>query len=167
MTTGAASRGRARRYGQKYGDLEWLFMKKRGERIKNHKRRGEWAELEFMARATGMGFGVSRPWGESSRYDVGVEYGGRYMRVQVKSTIYKIGNAYVCNTRPDNDHRPYTVGQIDFLAAYVIPADVWYIVPARAATALKGNIWLSPHKKGHKYERFLEAWELLRNPPAR
>jgi len=96
-----------------------------------------------------------------------VEYGGRYMRVQVKSTIYKIGNAYVCNTRPDNDHRPYTVGQIDFLAAYVIPADVWYIVPARAATALKGNIWLSPHKKGHKYERFLEAWELLRNPPAR
>ena len=142
-------------------------MKKRGERIKNHKRRGEWAELEFMARATGMGFGVSRPWGESARYDVGVEYGGRYMRVQVKSTIYKIGNAYVCNTRPDNDHRPYTVGQIDFLAAYVIPADVWYIVPARVATALKGNIWLSPHKKGHKYERFLEAWELLRNAPGR
>jgi len=89
------------------------------------------------------------------------------MRVQVKSTIYKIGNAYVCNTRPDNDHRPYTVGQIDFLAAYVIPADVWYIVPARVATALKGNIWLSPHKKGHKYERFLEAWELLRSGPGR
>jgi PD-(D/E)XK nuclease superfamily protein len=59
-------------------------MVKRGLRIKNHKRRGEWAELEFMSRATGMGFGVSRPWGESARYDVGVEYGGRYMRVQVK-----------------------------------------------------------------------------------
>ena len=63
-----------------------------------------------------------RPWGESSRYDVGVEWEERYMRVQVKSTIYKVGHAWVCNTRPDNDYRPYTVRQIDFLAAYVIPA---------------------------------------------
>ena len=97
-----------------------------------------------------MGFGLVRPWGESSRYDVGVEWAGRYMRVQVKSTIYKVGHACVCNTRPDNDYRPYTVRQIDFLAAYVIPSNVWYIVPARVATKLKGNIWLSLHKKGHK-----------------
>jgi hypothetical protein len=47
----------------------------------------------------------------------------------------------------------------------VIPVDVWYIVPAEVATALKGNMWLSPHKKGHKYERFLEAWELLKSRP--
>jgi len=137
-------------------------MGNRGERIKNHKLRGEWAELQFMARAKERGLGVSKPWGESSRYDVEVEEGGRYMRVQVKSTIYKIGNSYVCNTRPDNDLKPYTAEQIDFLAAYVIPVDVWYIVPARVAIALRGNIWLSPHKKGHKYERFMEAWDMFR-----
>ena len=62
---------------------------------------------------------------------------------------------------PDNDRRPYTVQQIDFLAAYVIPVNVWYIVPAKVATRLKGNIWLSPHKPEHKHERFMEAWELL------
>ena len=45
---------------------------------------------------------------------------------------------------------------------YVIPDDVWYILPARVATALKGNIWLSPHRKGHKYERYVEAWALLK-----
>lgn len=133
-----------------------------GALIENHKLRGEWAELVFMERAKELGFGVSFPWGESSRYDVGLEWEGRYMRVQVKSTIYKIGNSYVCNTRPDNDQRPYTLKQIDFLAAFVIPEKVWYIVPARVSTRLKGNIWLSPHKKGHKYERFMEAWELLR-----
>jgi hypothetical protein len=138
-----------------------------GARIKNHKLRGEWAELVFMARVKEMGFGLVRPWGESSRYDVGVEWEGRYMRVQVKSTIYKVGHSYVCNTRPDNDYKPYTVRQIDFLAAYVIPQDLWYIVPARVATRLKGNIWLSPHKKGHKYERFMEAWELLKSPVGR
>ena len=44
-----------------------------GARIKNHKLRGEWAELVFMARVKEMGFGLVRPWGESTRYDVGVE----------------------------------------------------------------------------------------------
>lgn len=134
-----------------------------GALIKDHKLRGEWAELVFMARAKELGFGVLCPWGESSRYDVILDDEGRYVRVQVKSTIYKIGNAYVCNTRPDSDDRPYTTRQIDFLAAYVIPVNLWYIVPAKIATALKGNIWLSPHKPGHKYERYLEAWHLLRS----
>lgn len=133
-----------------------------GALIKNHKLRGEWAELVFMARVKELGFGLLQPWGESSRYDVGVEWEGRFMRVQVKSTIYKVGNAYVCNTRPDDDKKPYTVREIDFLAAYVIPVNVWYIVPAGVATRLKGNIWLSPHKKGHKYERFMEAWGVMK-----
>ena len=133
-----------------------------GALIENHKIRGEWVELVFMERAKELGFEVLFPWGESSRYDVGLEWEGRYIRVQVKSTIYKIGNSYVCNTRPDNDDEPYTMEQIDYLAAYVIPENVWYIVPAEVATRLKGNIWLSPHKKGHKYEPFMEAWELLK-----
>lgn len=116
-----------------------------------------------MARTKELGFRLVRPWGESSRYDVGLEWGGVFKRVQVKSTIYKVGGSYIGNTRPDDDRRPYTVQQIDFLAAYVIPVDVWYILPARVATALKGNIWLSPQKKGHKYERYAEAWELLKD----
>jgi PD-(D/E)XK endonuclease len=140
-------------------------MRNKGSQIKNHKLRGEWAELRFMARAAEHGLGVSKPWGESARYDVGVEHNGRFLRVQVKSTIYQVGQAYVCNTRPDNDHQPYTCGQIDFMAAYVIPEDVWYILPARVATALKGNIWLSPHKPGHKYQQYMEAWQLLRREP--
>jgi hypothetical protein len=138
-----------------------------GMQIKSHKRRGEWAELQFMARAAGRGFGVSKPWGESGRYDVGLDYGGRYLRVQVKSTTLKVGKSYVCNTRPDNDQLPYTAEQIDFLAAYLIPLDKWYIIPVRLVVALRGNIWFAPHKKGHKYEPFLEAWELFERAPGR
>ena len=132
--------------------------------IRNSKRRGEWAELKFMARAAELGFTLSKPWGESARYDVALEYEGNFLRVQVKSTEYKVGNSYICNVRPESDLHPYTTEQIDFLAAYVIPADVWYIVPARIATRLKGNIWLSPHKRRHKHACYLEAWHLLRAP---
>jgi hypothetical protein len=114
-----------------------------------------------MARAAEKGLTVTKPWGESARYDVAVERGGVFVRVQVKSTAYRVGRAYVCNVRSDNRLHPYTERQIDYLAAYVIPEDVWYILPARVAVALKGNIWLSPLKPGHKYERYKEAWELL------
>src|SRR5438876_2244079 len=57
--------------------------------IKDHKQRGEWAELRFMARAAEHGLSVSKPWGDSQRYDVTVEHNGRFLRVQVKSTVAK------------------------------------------------------------------------------
>ena len=50
------------------------------------KRRGEWVELIFMMRATELEFDVSKPWGDSSRYDVSLEDAGRFRRVKVKST---------------------------------------------------------------------------------
>lgn len=114
-----------------------------------------------MARAAENGLTVTKPWGESARYDVAVEREGVFLRVQVKSTAYRVGKAYVCNVRSDNHLHPYSEQEIDYLAAYVIPEDIWYILPARVAVALKGNIWLSPLKPGHKYERYKEAWELL------
>jgi PD-(D/E)XK endonuclease len=54
--------------------------------IKNCKRRGEWSELQFMARAAKKGLRLAKPWGDSSRYDVVVETGVHFVRVQVKST---------------------------------------------------------------------------------
>ncbi|MFZ0292787.1 MAG: hypothetical protein WAL52_04235 [Candidatus Sulfotelmatobacter sp.] len=39
--------------------------------FRTFKERGEWVELQFMARAVGGGFKVSKPWGDSSAYDVG------------------------------------------------------------------------------------------------
>ncbi len=40
---------------------------------------------------------------------------------------------------------PYRRDQVDFIAAYVITADVWYIVPVRA-TRGQPDILLSPHR---------------------
>jgi PD-(D/E)XK nuclease superfamily protein len=56
------------------------------EGFRTFKERGEWVELQFMARAVRKGFKVSKPWGDSSAYDVGIESGERILRVQVKST---------------------------------------------------------------------------------
>jgi hypothetical protein len=43
------------------------------ERFTSFKQRGEWVELRFMAQAAKRRFAVSKPWGETQAYDVGIE----------------------------------------------------------------------------------------------
>src|SRR5579864_3890479 len=95
-------------------------MKTPGMRIKKPKQRGEWAELRFMARAAENGLSVSKPWGDSGRYDVVVDHNGQLLRIQVKSTMHKSHGSRVCNSRPDITKR-YKQREFDFLAAYIIP----------------------------------------------
>ena len=42
-----------------------------------------------MVRAAEQGLNVSKPWGETAHYDFAVEEGGHFVRVQVKSTMFK------------------------------------------------------------------------------
>src|SRR6266545_6704869 len=69
--------------------------------IRHPKKRGEWVEMQFMARAAAHGFTVSKPWGDSARYDFAIEHNGVFHRVQVKSTSYQSAKgrkAYLANT---------------------------------------------------------------------
>ena len=136
-------------------------MKNKGIDIKHPKQRGEWAELRFMARAAEHGLCVTKPWGDSARYDFAVEHNGHFLRVQVKSTKSKQYNSYACNLRRTS-HHAYTKDEVDFIAAYVIPKDVWYILPIEVATNSSSNLILSPHLPNSKYDRYKEAWHLLR-----
>jgi hypothetical protein len=134
--------------------------------IRNPKKRGEWVELKFMVKAAEYGLGVSKPWGDSSRYDFGVEGGGGLVRVQVKSTMCRDKGSYACAVRPNLFMgNPYKKGDFDFLAAYVIPEDVWYIIPVKLVVKGRmGMIILTPSVAGHKYEPYMEAWHLLGTP---
>jgi len=135
-------------------------MKNRGMRIKHPKRRGEWAELRFMVRAAEAGLQVSKPWGETAQYDFAVEHDGRFARVQVKSTMFVDRGGYSCTVRGSSG--PYEGHPFDFVAAYVIPEDVWYIIPAKKVEG-QGSIALYTRLKSAKYERYREAWALLKD----
>jgi hypothetical protein len=93
---------------------------------------GEWAELCFMARAEERGLNVSKPHGDSASYDVGVEQNGRFLRI-VRS-----------------QHRRYGPGKLDFFAVYLIPIDLWYIIPFAVMDDVR-TLSLTPrsdHKSG-------------------
>jgi hypothetical protein len=137
-------------------------MKKRKPRIiQDKKQRGEWAESVFMARAGEHGLPVSKPWGDSESYDCVVGSPGRFVAVQVKCTISKLrsGKGYVCSVC--SSHKSYRAGSFDFLAAYVVVEDAWYIIPAKEIRGLK-SISLFTQGNEAKYEEYREAWQLLR-----
>jgi hypothetical protein len=132
------------------------------------KLQGEWAELLFMARAAEHGLTILRPWGDSSPYDVALVTANGHarpdlLRIQIKSTRCRhSAGAYKCHI--DSNGTPYTLHQLDFIAAYVIPAEAWYIIPL-AATRGQSELLLAPHRPKSKYAKFKEAWHLLQPEP--
>ena len=82
-----------------------------------------------MIAAAEHGFNVSKPCGNSSRYDSVLELNGCFLRLQVKSTLCRNDRYYICSARTSS--RPYTEKRVDFFAVYVIPEDLWYILPVR------------------------------------
>ena len=131
-------------------------------RFRQPKRRGEWAEMKFMVRAAEAGFTVSKPYGDSALYDFIVDAGGVLSRVQVKSVSVAQRDAYrICSGSGHRSKTAYTPSDLDFLAAYVIPHDAWYIIPVAAFTPVK-TLRLRPHHPSRRrFELYREAWRLL------
>lgn len=127
-------------------------------RIRHAKTRGEWAELRFMTRATELGLRVTKPWGDNAPYDLAVEANGRFLRVQVKCTRQKRWNSYRCHLDHNGQH--YRPDQIDFIAAYIIPEDTWYILPI-LPTHGQPDILLNPRRPNSRHSQYKEAWHLL------
>lgn len=129
------------------------------------KRRGEAAEAAFLARATSLGFSVLIPWGDSNRYDSAVDLNHGIHRIQVKSAARYAETRYRVKTTGANG-RVYTPAEIDFFVAYVVPENLWYIIPIEAIGQRK-NVRFYPRNRRPSrayFERYREAWCLLDCP---
>lgn len=177
------------------------------QRELNTKRRGELAELAFTLKAARLGFGVSRPFGDSERYDAIVDardltpnrkhpeaanwkpicpalpilrrrdVSPRWCprdptpplwRVQVKCSAQIENGMYHLNAHRRTGGRavPYLPGEIDFLAAYIIPEDTWYIIPLQAFLGSTSLLFRRrADRKPGRYDAYREAWHLLRPTP--
>jgi PD-(D/E)XK endonuclease len=139
------------------------------QRFTNFKLRGEWVELQFMAQAIKHGFAVSKPWGDTLPYDAVIEHGKNFLRVQVKSTTSRSGAGYRCQFMPNHQKKhDYSLDQIDLFAAYVIPEDTWYLIPAvlllgkrRKCMAMLCPVDSPAKKASYCYEGYRENWDIL------
>ncbi len=130
--------------------------------VPTRKRRGEAAEAAFLARATALSFSVCLPWGDSNRYDSVVELNRGFVRVQVKSATGYAEHRYRVKTTGANG-QVYTSAEIDFFVAFIVPENLWYIIPIQAIGGRKG-IRFYPHTRRQSralFEKYREAWCLL------
>ena len=129
---------------------------------KYSKRRGEWAELQFMAKAAQLGLSLVKPWGDSARYDIAIDTGSRFLRVQIKSTTARRPEGcYRCQVRGAYTAPPYKPGDFDFVAIYVIPEDAWYIIPAHLILGKRKAVMLYTESPTSLWAPYKEAWHLL------
>ncbi len=142
--------------------MRWKADRLAGGLLKGCKERGEWAELYFMMLVVGLGMKVLRLFGDSGRYDVGVENGARVVRVQVKSTIYTRRNGGFSLNVMGPQRKKYAPGTVDFFAILLIPIDEWYIIPYEVMGRTNLSIHFTPESVRQKYGAYREAWHLLR-----
>jgi hypothetical protein len=152
------------------GVLYGVAWEEKGERW-NPKRAGELSEAAFMLKAEEMGFLVAKPWGDSERYDFIVDSGSRLWRVQLKSTAAVHARGY--EVQPiysvyGKGKAAYTAAEIDALVVHIRPRDVWYVLPVEAFAPGK-NLRFYPdiECRGARWEKYLEAWEILRDTGGR
>jgi hypothetical protein len=156
------------------------------EREDATKRCGEATQLAFALKAARLRFGLSHPYGDSERYDLILDCHRaqlfpeppnatylddrarpRLIRIQVKATAQLLNGLYRVNAHRRIHGRavPYKLSEIDFIAAYVIPEDSWFIFPLPHILGLT-SLLLSPknRRKPHPNNPYREAWHLLQQP---
>lgn len=123
------------------------------------KKQGDNAELRFMLLNQELGYVVSKPFGDNSKYDLIVDTGDELQRVQVKSTSRKdtssgadCYNCLVCSGVKSKIK--YSEKDIDYIAIYVIPENTWYKIPIQVINGK--TVKLYPHRESKKntYEKF-------------
>ncbi len=145
----------------------------------NTKRTGERSEAAFLYQASQRRFAICKPWGDSERYDFILDNRPQpgacpersrrvhLFRIQIKCTDCLRADAY--ETRATYEfagrHIPYTKRDIDFIAAHVVPLNIWYIIPVEVCTP-QPMLRFYPHRNAKKMrlEKYREAWGLL-DPP--
>ncbi len=149
------------------GDPKSLSGKDDGiKKARNTKRSGEVSEAAFLHKAVGLGFKVTKPWGDSERYDFVVDAGGRFWRVQIKCTAaMHAGGYHIQPIHSVYGERKvvYTEAEIDVLAAHIVPRDVWYVVPVQAiAAGTSLRLYPDGGCERARFEKYREAWDFFR-----
>jgi hypothetical protein len=131
--------------------------------MEHNKQQGELAELQFYLKSHEYGFIVSKPFGDSAKYDFIVDCNGRLSRVQVKSTAHTPyrHTGYQITIGYGKDKTCYSKKDIDYLCAYIVPSDLWYIMPIKILGD-KRSLSIYPKKPEHPINAYKESWQLFK-----
>jgi len=128
------------------------------------KERGELAEMMFMVKAAQKGLIVAKPYGDSRRYDFIVDVGRGLWRVQVRSSTALQYGSYMINLQRHLNGKlvPYDPAEIDFVVAFVMPCEAWFVIPIEAIAGRKtAKVCLKGNPRSGMLGKYWEAWGLM------
>jgi len=129
----------------------------------NEQELGKVAEIEFKKRAIQNGFIVSSVINDRGGYDYIIDCGDRLTKVQVKSTSHiskdRKGISYPIGCLKNGNKSAYDKDDFDFLMIYLHVENLMYIIPIDKTSK---KIRLFPYSKVSKYNKYIDAWDLIR-----
>ena len=117
------------------------------------KQKGIVTELQCITAFNQLGYHVSIPYGENSRYDFIADINNKLIRVQVKASSPKQGTSgaisFSCRSSRSNANgvvnRRYTKDEVDYFATFY--DNICYLVPIEECSAEK-TLRFEPPKNG-------------------
>jgi hypothetical protein len=131
---------------------------------------GHRSETAILAAFVERGFEILLPWGINRRYDMVLDLGDRFVRVQCKTGRLKDGvitcsaKSVHCNTKEILTRR-YN-GEIEYFAVYCPETRDVYVVPCDDATPAHLTLRITPPSNGQRRQvRWAAEHELSRFAP--
>ena len=135
------------------------------------KLRGDIAEQAAILEALKRGWGVLRPIGDRSPYDLVFDVNGALLKIQVKRAWFdeNRGNFVVDNRRTKTNRRRmirevYSLSDFDFALAYLEERGLFYVFPIDAFIGYASEIHLVEVEKRQRKPRssaYRDAWHLI------
>jgi hypothetical protein len=131
---------------------------------------GDRTTLAVMLALSELGYEISVPFGENTRYDLVIDDGVRLSRVQCKSGRLRGGavrwaacSSYAHHGNPREPRRDY-LGQVDFFGIYCPGTESVYLVPIEDAQVRReGALRVNPPKNGQRrFIREAQQYEIGR-----
>ena len=125
---------------------------------------GPRGELLVAEKLIEHGWSVAPPIGANYPFDLIVNKGDKFLRIQVKATLEK--HTY-SQTRPHyqfqlahgvSSKKRYTADQVDFFICCALDSRRFWVLPFEAATVITLKIYNGEDGKFHRFE---DAWDLL------
>ena len=125
---------------------------------------GPRGELLVAEKLIERGWSVAPPIGNNYPFDLIVNKGDKFLRLQVKATLEQHNYKH---TRPHyqfqlahgvSSKKRYTADQVDFFVCCALDSRRFWVLPFEAATVITLKIYNGEEGKFHRYE---DAWGLL------
>ena len=130
---------------------------------------GDRSTLAIMLAFQTQGLPLYVPFGENTRTDLIVDYGGRLSRVQCKTgrlrngtVIFRSCSSYAHHPNPKVARRDYQ-GEVDEFAVFCPDLGTVYVIPVDDVGTTAGFLRVDPPRNNqHEKVRFAAAYEIAR-----